>query len=68
METNEPKPKEAFWYRVSIERVDSNKSGFVDAKDRFALTIRLEPTDMYALVKEIVEFAISDDGMGDGNL
>ena len=64
METNE---KEIFWYRIAIEKVDSNKSGYVDAKDLFSLTIRLEPKNMYGLVKEIVDFSVSDETL-DGNL
>ena len=58
MDTQEQKPKEVFWYKIQIERVD--EKGY-DAKTRFELHMRFEPKDMYRLVKEIVDFSVSDE-------
>ena len=48
---------EAFWYRIKIERCDSK--GY-ETKTRFELLMRFEPQYMYELIREIVNFSVSD--------
>ena len=48
--------EEIFWYKFHVEKIDNDNYG----RDRFELRVRLTPSDMYAIIKGITNYAIPE--------